>query len=533
MSSHVGTGALVRLALRRDRVRLPIWIGTLTLFVIVFAFAIGDLYPTVGSREQLGMAVGANPALVAVLGPLFEPRSIGGLVAWRMSFLALVLVPLMALLAVVRHTRAEEEEGRLELLGSTVMGRRAPLTAALLVACGASLVLGALVALALVAIGEDAVGSIALGVSYTLAGWVFAGVAAITAQVAESSRAASGLAVAVLGAAYLVRGVGDAAGDGGLSWMTWASPLGWVLELRPFAGERWWVAALLVGATAVAVLAAELAVRRRDIDAGLLPPRPGNAEAPPYLSGPVGLAWRLHRASLAAWTLGLFALGAMYGGVAAGVGDLITDTPQIGEILRRVGGEQALIDAFLAATTTIAGLVASGFAIQATLRLRSEETGLRAEHVLATGVSRGAWAMSHVSVAVVGTVVLLVGFGLGLGVTHGARVGDVAGEVPRLVGGAIVQVPAVLVLVGIALALLGLLPRATGVAWGALVAFLVLGQLGGILQLDQWLLDLSPFTHVPTIPGEEVALAPLAALVGVAVAFGIVGLVGLRRRDVG
>ncbi len=530
MTSFIGTWALVRMALRRDRIRLPIWIVTIAAMVVVVAVTLDDLYPSVQARVAIASTVAANPALRSILGPIFDPTSVGGLVAWRMSFAAMVLVPLMALLTVVRHTRAEEEVGRLELLGSTVLGRRAPLTAALIVACGASVAIGVAVGSSLALYGEDLAGSVALGLSYALAGCVFAAVAAVAVQLSGSGRGATGLAVGFLGVSYLLRSIGDATTG---SALTWASPLGWVLEIRAYAQERWWVAGLLFIFVLVLTLAAYLLVERRDHGAGLLPSRPGEPEASRWLSGPWGLAWRLHRTQILGWTVGLFALGAMYGGVADGVGAVLSETPELEEIFRQIGGEQPLIDAFFATTMAIAGLITAGYVIGATLRLRAEETGLRAEHVLATAVARTPWALSHVGVALAGAVVLLLSTGVGAGLTHGARVGDIAGQVPTLVGAAFVQLPAVLVLAGLTLALIGLAPQMTGTAWVALVAFLLLGQLGALLQLDQWLMNLSPFTHLPTVPGEQVRAEPLVALVGMALALGSAGLVGLRHRDVG
>ena len=104
---------------------------------------------------------------------------------------------------------------------------------------------------------------------------------------------------------------------------------------------------------------------------------------------------------------------------------------------------------------------------------------------------------------------------------------------PRLVGGALVQLPAVWVLAGLALALFGLLPRLAAGAWAALAVCLLLGQFGRLLQLDQWVLDLSPFTHLPRTLGTAVDAAPLLWLTAVAAGLVALGLVGLRRRDVG
>lgn len=530
MSGLRGTGALVRMALRQDRIRLPVWVVTIAGLVLLVAVTIGDLYPTAPARQQIAGTVGANPALQAVLGPVFDGSTVGGLVAWRMSFASLVLVPIMAVLAVVRHTRAEEEAGRLELLGSTVMGRRAPLAAALLVAWGASAVLGVGVAIVMVAYGEAVAGSVALGVSYTMAGCVFAAVAAVCAQLTENARTASGIAITILAAAFVLRSVGNAAGIG---WLTWASPLGWVLEIRPYASERWWVAGLLAAVTlATAALADRLAVRR-DLGAGLLPQRSGPAGAAPWLRGPAGLAWRLHRASLIGWTAGLFVLGAMYGGVADSVGQLLDTAPQLEEIFRLIGGEQALVDAYFSTTMGVAGFVTAGFVVHTVLRVRAEETGLRAEYVLATPLRRAPWALSHAGVAIGGAVALLAAMGLGAALGHALRVGDVAGQVADLVPAALAQLPAVLVLAGLALALVGLLPRATALVWAALVAFVVVGQLGALLRLDQRVVNLSPFSHLPTLPGGELTVLPLVVLVAVALALGGAGLAGLRLRDIG
>ena len=527
-----GTWTLVRLALRVDRVRLLVWVVAIVGVAVVFANAIGELYPDEMSRRQLGASVAANPAFGALLGPLQDPLSVGGLLTWRMSFFQMVLVPLMALQAVTRHTRAEEEAGRLDLVGSTIVGHRAPLTAALIVSAGASLLVGGLVAASLVAQGEVVTGSLALGAVYAGAGIMFAGIAAVTAQLTETARGANGLAGAVLGIAFLVRGVADGAGETGPTWLRWLSPTGWTTEVRPFAGERWWVLAVMGGLALAAVAVAYVLVERRDIGAGLLPSRLGPAEAAGWLASPFALAWRLQRGTLAWWTLGLFVTGMVYGFVVESVTDLIDDVPGAAEMLERLGGVDMLTDAFIAATMGILGLIVAVYAISTLLRARTEEAGVRAEPVLATPVTRTAWLGSHVVVAVIGSAWLMVAAGAGEGLAHGLRIGE-PGQVVRLAGAALAQVPAVLVVAGLTVALFGLVPRLVLAAWGALVAFLLLGQLGPVLQLDQWALNLSPFTHAPQVPAEPLTATPVVALLAAAAALGAVGFAGFRRRDIG
>jgi ABC-2 type transport system permease protein len=178
------------------------------------------------------------------------------------------------------------------------------------------------------------------------------------------------------------------------------------------------------------------------------------------------------------------------------------------------------------------GLIAAAYAVQATLKLQAEESSGRAEPVLATAVSRPRWASSHLTFSVLGPTTALAAAGLTTGLTHGLNSGDVRGELPRALGAAMVQLPAVWVLAGLAVALFGLVPRLAPAAWGVLAAYLVLLTVGATLQLDQWLLDLSPFTHTPKAPAADVTATPLATLAATALVLTAAGLTGLQRRDI-
>ncbi|QFZ21805.1 ABC transporter permease [Saccharothrix syringae] len=528
-----GLGPLVRLALRRDRLLLAAWVVALVGITLATTSAVGELYGTAESRVRLGATAGVNPAFLALLGPLHDASTAGGVLAWRWGVFGALLVALMSAFLVTRHTRAEEEAGRLELVGSAVVGRHAPLAAAVVTAVLVNALVGGLIAVGLVGLGERAAGSFAFGAGFAAVGLVFAGVGAVAAQLPESARAANSAAGAVLGLSYLLRAVGDAAGDRGPTWLTWCSPLGWFEHTRPFAGDRWWVLAVPLGVTALLVATAAVLVTRRDTGGGLVPARLGPAHAPRSLSSAFGLAWRLQRGVLLGWALGLFVLGAVYGAVARGVEEMLADNPAMRQVIGRLGGSGGIVDVYLASILGIVALFGSGFAVQAVLRLRAEESASRAEPVLATAVRRSAWVGGHVLLAVVGSAAVLAAAGLGAGLVHGLRVGDVGGQVARLVGASLAHVPAVWVVAGLALALFGLVPRLATASWAVLVAFLVLGQLGPLLELDPWAMDLSPFTHVPKVPGAEVTAAPLLWLALVAAGLVAVGFAGFRRRDVG
>jgi ABC-2 type transport system permease protein len=528
----VGTGNLIRLILRRDRVRLLVWIAVLALVPVSTASAFIGLYPTEADRLLLVGTVGSNPALVAFLGPINGP-SIGALTTWRVGVLGSVFVAIMASLTVIRHTREEEESGRRDLLGATVVGRNAPLTAALLVTSGVGLLVGVICAAGMIGLGLETTGSIAFGAGFAAAAIVFAALAGVAAQLTQGAGAARGIALGALGAFFLLRMIGDGNGEGGAAWLSWLSPIGWFTQVRPFADERWAVLALPLGLAVVATGAAFWLAGRRDVDAGVVAPRLGRAGASRALSSPSGLAWRLHRPSLIGWTIGLAFLGLVYGSVGDGIGGLISDSPQLADIFEQLGGEAGITAAFFATAMGILALVATAYAIRTGLRPKVEEETSRGDLVLATATTRSRWAGSHWLYAIVGPVLMLVVGGAVAGATYGAITGDLGGELSTILEAAVIQVPAVWVMVGLTILLFGVAPRLTVLAWAALVVSLLLGQLGRILQFPQWALNLSPYSHVPALPVAELDYTPLVILTVIALALTVVGFFGLRRRDLG
>ncbi|MEU6645156.1 ABC transporter permease [Saccharomonospora sp. NPDC046836] len=526
-----GTRHLVRLALRRDRIVLPIWILVLGVIASAGAGTYETLYATQAQRDSLTATMGSNPSLTLLYGPAFDLSTAGGFTAWRYGTFLPLFLALVCIFTVTRHTRQEEDTGRQELLSSAVVGRYAPLTAAVIVAGLGSIATGLVMALSLIGTGLPAAGSFAFGFSTTLAGFVFIGVAAVTAQLAEYSRTANGIATAVLGVTFLLRALGDAARD--VHWLSWLSPIGWSTQVRAFADERWWVLGLLAGAAVLTCAFGYWLLPKRDIGMSLMAARPGPAEASPGLRSPLALAWRLHRGALIGWLIGFAVMGALYGSLAAGIGDVVGDSEQARQMFQRLGGAEGLQAAFLAAIAGIIAMIASFYAVQATLRMRSEETAVRVEPLLATKVSRLRWLAGHLVFVLLGTASLVVVSGFFTGLLHGLRIGDLGGQLSSMLGASLAQLPAVWVVAGAGVAIFGIVPQFSNLAWALAALFVLISMFGPIANVGQAVLNVSPFQHVPKLPGAEFTATPLIWLGLIAVALVGAGLVGFRRRDIG
>jgi ABC-2 type transport system permease protein len=527
MIGLTGTSELTRFIVRRDRVRILAWVLGIAALVAVTAASIKGLYPTQAALDQAAAASQGNAAAIAFNGPAQGLDRVGGEVAFQGGALGMVLVALMSVLMIGALTRGEEEAGRLELLRSLPVGSHAPAAAAALVVTAMNAAVAVLTALALLAQQLPVAGSITYGMSYLLVGVFFGGVAILAAQITENTRVVYGSAGAVLAAAFVLRAVGDI-GNGAISWF---SPIGLAQKTRPFAGERWWPFSVLIIAIAALAVATAVVAARRDLGGGLVAPRPGRSTASPGLGRPIGLAIRLQRGSLIGWSVGLLVAGVAYGSIAPSVDAFIGANKALADMMARAGGA-SLIDSYLATSFRVMALAGTGFAIQSVLRLRAEEISMRAEPVLATPVSRIRWAASHLAVAFSGSVIVLAVAGLATGVSYAVAGGGLI-VVPRALGAALVYAPAMWLLVGLTVAIVGFAPGGVVTSWVVLAVCFVIGFLGTLLPIPHWLNDLSPFEHVPQLPAVGLTVLPLVVLTVIAAVFTLGGLFSLRRRDIG
>lgn len=528
---YAGSGRLLRLTLREDRLRIALWVAGLTGMAVVTVPSVVTAY---GGPQgwQARAEVAGNPATVLINGPTFSTGEVtlGSVIASELGMMTFLAVAVMSILLVTRHTRAEEDSGRTDLVRAQATGRSAPLVAAL----GSMAVADLAVALGLFAglqgHGLPELDLVAFCASVFAAGLVFGALAAVTAQLADHSRAATSLALTVLGLSWVLRGIGDVRDPVDGTALSWVSPLAWLQQVRPFVDLRWWPVALALGAAAVLVAVASALGVRRDLGAGLVPARPGRAHGARWLSSPVGLAVHELTGDVVAWASGLAGFAVLFGAMTTTMVDAMGDIPMIREWLAL--DPDAVTDTLLAAMVSYFTLGTAAFAVTAALHLRHEEQAGTAAVAVVDGPGRRRWLLSWLLVVVGATLVVQVAGGLGLGLGVALDAGDWSAPAD-LTGQALVTWPAVLVFVGVVFALFGFSPRLAPLAWALVTWALFASIFGPLLELPEWAMDLSPVEVAPRVPYEEVAAGPLLALTGVAVGLCVAGVVAFRHRDLG
>lgn len=521
-----GTGTLVRFALRRDRIRVPGWVVTGAAMVAFQSVSSQTFYDSPQALAAYRASVGSNAATIALAGPPVGLDTVAGAVAFEISAFVILISALMAMFTVGRHTRADEEAGRTELVRSARVGRHAPLLAAVTVAALACVALAVVTGLLATATGLPAAGSFMLGASIGAGGLVFTGVTAVVAQVTSTARATYGVVGLLFGVFFVLRAVGDI----NRSWLIWTSPIGWAQAVHPFSDDRWAPLLLCVAATVALVAVAVALLDHRDLGSGMLADRPGAAHASRALRSPLGLALRLQRGSLIGWTLSLALLGLVYGGLAESVETLLAGNEQAQTFFPDITAA-GLVEGYLATTFSINALLAGAYGVSSVLRARAEEAGGRAEPVLATATGRATWLASHVVIALLGSFLLLAASGAA---TAGMRVvatGDVD-EFGRLFAAALTYAPAVWAVAAAAVALDGLAPRAavTG-AWAVVAYVVIVSMFARALDWPGWVDDASPIAWTPSAPIENWTLAPAVGLGAAVIALLTLGFAGFRRRD--
>ncbi|MBR7553958.1 ABC transporter permease [Allobacillus sp. GCM10007491] len=520
---------LFKLTIRRDRLRASIWIFALTFFTLIIPSSFQSLYPDQQDRDAMAVTM-ENPAMVAMVGRGdLDNYTIGAMSAHQMVLITAVFVGIMSILLFVRHTRTDEEEGRVELIRALPVGRLATIHAATMYVVLVNVVLAALVAIGFMVQPIESIGiegSLLYGATLGGTGICFVAVASLFTQLSDSSRGATGWSIGLLLFFYVLRAIGDI----GNETLSLLSPLGWTTQTMIFTENHWWPILLMGAFSFVILLLAYRLNAKRDLEAGLFPSKPGNAHAANNLLSPFGLAFRLQRTAFISWAVGMLLLGISYGSVLGDLDSFFQGNEMIEKILVQEKG-YSIADQFISIIMTVMAMIATIPALISMNKLYSEEKKSRLELLYAKPVSRKTMMASYLSVAVINAFVSVVLSGIGLWAA-GSMVMDNPVSLGTIIGASIAYIPAMFVMIGLSALLIGLKPNVLSLTWVYLVYSFIVVYMGNLFQLDEWFSNVTPFGHVSQLPVDEFEVIPFLGLSGVVVIFVIAGLSFYSKRDI-
>lgn len=526
MSVLTGTRPLLRTLLKHEARSYAPWILIVTLLSVSSVIIYPITFSQPQDRAQLAALVGSNPALGLIFGPAYDLMTTDGFNAWRSLALGGFLTALGAIFAVTKATRGQEDSGQAELLASGVLGRSSRLMSAVMMAVIGSIAVGVIAGALTVAFGGGLQTSLLLCSTFVITGWMFAGVAAVTSQIGSDAKSATSMAVAVLGALFVLRGFAYSTELEGAA--IWANPLAWMTETKPSQTNNWWPLALGVALSIVLLIVAFALQARRDFGQGFVATKPGPDRG--LAGSSPRLVLRLQRGSLIAWGLAFVALGVVFGYFATSIQDVLSGNSAVAQVLASgASSQETLINAFIVMILSLVGIIASISGVQTVLRLRSEELDDRVEPVIAAGARREALMASYVGIALGATsiYVLIAATIIGL-FANSANVGVSFGDV-FLQG--VATLPAVWLLVTLPGAVLGLKPHLKMASWAGVLVSFMLTLLGPTFGLDDWVLSISPFRHVPVMAIESRTFGGIIVVTLIAVALFVAGIRGFRNRD--
>lgn len=237
------------------------------------------------------------------------------------------------------------------------------------------------------------------------------------------------------------------------------------------------------------------------------------------------------RGGLRGWGIALLLTGLMFGSFSQSMMETADGLPE--ELAQILAGEDLMLG-YLAYMTLFMAVFIGAAGVSGLQQLRGEENRGRAEYSLSAPVGRIGWLGAHLTVLVLGLLLILALVGAGMGLGAMASLEEDGGQYfGELFLAAMLQAPAVLAVVGIVTALFGWIPKAAGAAGWVIIGFAgVMTTFGGLLDLPEAVTNLNLFGHLSEYPVESIAWAPACWLTGIGVVGIALGLLGWARREV-
>jgi len=522
---------LLGFTLRRDRFMLPAWMIGVVLFSAGFTPFFESMMGT-KQEAQVMFETMKSPAMVAMCGKVYgtEP-TIGLMTSIFMLVWSAVLIGVMNIFLVARHTRKDEEDGRLEVIKSLPVGKSANLLSITKTAFIANLLIAVMIGGFLVACNiktVDAAGSFVYGASIGVFGLFMAAMTALIAQLSSTSKGTIGLSMFLLGILYLMRAAGDLHSE----TLARISPLGMVQRTESFINNYVWPLLVVLGLSIIVFIISFALNYSRDFGQGLVPARGGRAHAGKMLGGEFGLALRLCRGVLIAWATSIFVLSAAYGSV---FGDLqnFYKTNDLFKMMMGTPGikEKDMIDPIVSMLTIIMAIIVTIAVVAILFKIKGEENSSRLEQVYSKSVSRVSNFLSYIIISSVGAAVMLFLVGFGMWVTSQSVMKNPVSLI-FMTKCAMCHLPAVLAIIGFGALLIGLIPKLTMVVYAYIGYSFLAVYMGALIKMPDWAIHISPFGIIPRYPEDDYTFWPAFGLSLAFVVLSIAGLICYRRRNI-
>ena len=186
---------LIAFILKRDR----LWLSSWMLCVIVIAVGFAPMLPAMaGTADEISILAETmkNPAMIALTGPVYGEEYTYGIMFIQMLLVwTMILIAIMNIFFVVRHTRKDEEDGRVELLRALPIGRASGFFSLSIIAICANIVIAIICGFSLAAFkieGMDFTGCMLFGFAIGFCGIFFAAITMLFAQLSSSSKGTTG-----------------------------------------------------------------------------------------------------------------------------------------------------------------------------------------------------------------------------------------------------------------------------------------------------------------------------------------------------
>ncbi|WP_283679726.1 permease [Lentilactobacillus sp. Marseille-Q4993] len=531
------TGFLARFYFKKDRNKLIIWAVVLLMLMVSIAYKFGDLY---GSQKQIQaiMPTLRSKSMVSLFGTLGYPASLhiqtANVFAQEMVIFMAIITVIMNFGLAVSGSRGQEDNGVIEMIRAKMVGKIAPLAASAIEIIIINLILGVLYGAGIQAANmaeSDTNGDWLLGLSMAAVGIMFGVFGLLMAQIADHSNNAMILSYFGFAIAYVVRMATDVTNPD----YTWWSPIGWLEKTSPYHGNNWLPVVWMIVLTIILLGLTFYLNLHRDLGSGIISSRPGRQRASATLMGPVTLLMRLERTTIIAWILGSLMLGASYGSIYNSIGDILKTNPTMQQVFGKAAvdsANQGLVLNFSATIAIVIAVVATIPAIQIMLKLKSDESKGWLELINSKPVSRIKMVCSYSAVAMVtGIITWLVGIGTLFLVGNSTLKSSQQIDGAKILATIWTYIPAILVMMAIAMLIIGWLPRFASFVWLYTAAGFVIMYMGGLLKLPDWTKNVIPFGWVNKVPVKNIDWSVFTWMLVLFVGLMIIGWIGYRKRD--